>query len=473
MKNPIVSPYFQEDKYQGQDVVHRGIRIPLKKGSPDELLKAFSRNAQRTISANKDSGISFRGAETRDLAVLRRLWFNPDDPAFPDQIGAEFGIVAEYSGNVLGGALWVKQGANLFLHHLVAGDFGKSRGLPTSLIWESVKTYHDKYNALDIGVSYNPGRYNFFRNFAVETYPIILKKPFYVPVIRFSPFRSIENPDNSNVAEIPEDTTFLPRGSWALYAALKNLNLQKDDTVAIVKTFGSKFISKCVTDTIEKVCKWKLHTDVNFGEFRACLVVHEFGLPATQFEGFVLSCREGGVPIIEDCAWRVDKVWPWSNYAIFSAQKMFNINYGGVLSGVKLSDDYLWSIGCHDFVKRDEFLKQAVQDVGAERRVHNWKRYHQMVKDDGMESDDCYAYENVIEEQRWLPTVYIQRFESDEVADDIVARLEEFGIQAGRYWGEPLVYLPIHQNMTEAEVDYMFGVVRGYFNLCRDYVSKI
>jgi hypothetical protein len=73
----------------------------------------------------------------------------------------------------------------------------------------------------------------------------------------------------------------------------------------------------------------------------------------------------------------------------------------------------------------------------------------------------------------YLSTVYLQKFKDDTEADAIVARLEEFGIQAGRYWGEPVVYLPIHQSITTEEIEYMFAVVRGYFNLCRDYGKKV
>src|SRR3990167_6121514 len=103
------------------------------------------------------------------------MWFDQKDDTFPTTMDGHTGIVAINSSLVVvAGAIWAESGNQLFLHQLVADDYGKR--------------YHDKYHALDIGVSYNPKRYEFFKNFEVETYPIILKKPFYVPVIRFSPF---------------------------------------------------------------------------------------------------------------------------------------------------------------------------------------------------------------------------------------------------------------------------------------------
>ena len=243
--------------------------------------------------------------------------------------------------------------------------------------------------------------------------------------------------------------TFVPRASYGIYALLKQLNLQPEDEVLIIKTFYEPFISSCVTRMIEKVCKWSFIESTNT---KAVLVIHEFGLPC-------LRAIPEGYPVIEDCAWRVDSLGI-GDYAVFSLQKLYNINFGAYIEGVELSDEYLWSIGCLDVFKR-EVAKDMVRDAGEEVRKARWDQYHALVKADGMTP--------FMERGDWMPTVYLQVVDSDEEAQAVVHRLIEFGVQAGVYWGKKCFYLPIHQNMSEKEVEYMFAVVKGYFNSCKDY----
>jgi hypothetical protein len=460
MRNEIVSPRFEEQSYQGKDVVHRGIRIPLQR--PVKLTE-LSRNAQRIIK-DQSIEISFREVLDGDLLALKMMWFDQEDVTYPQSMDGHIGFVAIKDRAIVGGVLWQKQGKNLFLHQLIADHNGRLLQAPTLLIWHSMRMFGMKeWHSLDIGVSYNPKRYQFFKNFEVETYPIILRKPFYVPVIRLSPFRSIEAlaPEDMS-AQAGDNTTFIPRASYGIYALLKHLDLKPDDQVAIFKTFGSSFISGCVTQQIEKVCQWRLRQIT--GQTKAILIIHEFGIECKD-----VPVNAFDYPVIEDCAWRNDKVFDKSNYAVFSLQKMFNINFGGLIDGIKLSDEFLWSVGCLDTVKREAYARALVTlEKGNQVRIDNWKLYHSLVIADGMTPDDCLDYEKEIV-NGWMPTVYLQKFETGEIANAIVARLEEFGIQAGRYWNETVVYLPIHQNMTEAEVEYMFAVVKGYYNSCHAY----
>lgn len=473
MTDSIVSPYFKEDFYKGQDVVHYGIRIPLKL-SLEEILAKFSRRARRILRDDSFKAY-WNSLTTADLPTLRKLWFDPNDPTFPDTMDGHIGYLCRLpDGEVLGGIILTPAGKNVFLHQLVSGEKGKELGVPTMLIWGAIKCLKEftNYHSIDIGVSYNPKRYAFFENFAVEKYPIILKKPFYVPVIRLSPFRSFEESQALEAHRPPfnrldNNTTFVPRGVYGIYALLKHLNLQPEDEVCIQKTFGSNYIARCVTDTIEKVCHWKLRELTS--RTKVILVIHEFGIPCRDV--FV----QPGIPIIEDCAWRIDRVLPDSNYQVYSLQKMFNVNYGGLIQGVKLTDEFLWSIGCLDVVKRGNYLREKdyiFSAYGSIERPRLWNRYYELAMADGMEMDDCYDYKTAVDNCSWTPTVFLQKFKDNEEANAVVERLQEFGIQAGRYWGEPVVFLPIHQNMSLAEVEYMFAVVKGYFNLCADWKGK-
>ena len=185
------------------------------------------------------------------------------------------------------------------------------------------------------------------------------------------------------------------------------------------------------------------------------------------------NAKKNKIPIIEDCAWRDDRVFNWSDYWFFSVQKMVNLNYGGILKGINIPDDKLWEYGCLDFVKKER-LPQELNNlsVGRAKRVSLWMRYHNLVSADGMIPDDHYDFETAVKDGSWVPSVYIQKLENEKIAGELVERLRDFGIQAGRYWGTNSIFLPIHNNMTEDEVDYMFAVVRGYFNLCHEYEGK-
>jgi hypothetical protein len=470
--NNVINPYFSEDSYKGQDVVHQGIRIPLNESSK-AIKKKFSPKARQRCKPHES--VSFQPLRKGHLEKLRKIWFDENDQTFPTDIEDRVGWAARIDGELEGAIILSPSGRNLFMHQLVSSEVGKKWGLPTRLIWYAVQMLANTgWHSIDVGVSYNPKRYSFFKQFAVETYPIILKKPFHVPVIRMSPFRGF-GCDTFSEKWLQDDvaSTLLPRGSYALLAILKHLGIKEHESVNIVKTFGSDYITRCVTDTIEKTgAKWDLRGPMHVGT-KAVLVIHEFGIPVYQDRDLAMiqNARNLGIPIIEDCAWRLNRHFFFSDYWFFSAQKMFDLNYGAVLRGVHIPDDKLWEYGCLDFVKRDKLANGTrACDVGVDRRVENWRLFHELVLADGMTPDECYDYEKSVRDNVWVPTVYLLKVDSDKVADELVARLVEFGVQAGHYHGEPVIFVPIHQSMTRKEVEYVFAVIKGYYNLCHAYV---
>jgi hypothetical protein len=247
------------------------------------------------------------------------------------------------------------------------------------------------------------------------------------------------------------------------------LNAKK---VGIVKTFGSKYLSTCVIDAIESAGA----DIIPFGmkhPYDAVVVVHEFGIPVFQDRDIkvIEEAKQIGIPIIEDCAWRTDKVFD-SQYQVYSLTKTYGFPFGGILHGVELDDEYMWSIGCLDTVKREKYLENGVTDVGADVRVRNWMLLRELMEEDGMRFDDCYDYRQAVLERRWVPTMMFMKCRDDDEVDYFVDRLARFGIQAGHYWGEPLLILPVHQAMTADHIRYMFAVIKGGYNLCNSYGGK-
>lgn len=470
--NTHISPRFEEQFYKGQDIVHEGIRIPLKKESLESILEHLDRLVKRTISVVPPFDVV--PLELSHLAELRKLWFDPSDETFPSEMGDRIGWTAVLSGEIIGGIVLSPSGKNLFLHQLISGEKGKELKVPTQLMyWAAKELVGKEWNSIDVGVSYNPKRYEFFRHFAIETYPVILKKPFQPPTIRLSPFDGFHGVFQEEMKNtLPENSTFAPRGTYALLALLKHLGLQKTDCVTIIKTFGSQYIPRCVTDTIEKVCDWRLGwTNINT---KAYLIIHEFGVTCNKLSDEEVSIiKSKGTPIIEDCAWRDTKALPYSDYWFTSEQKMHSLNYGSIIHGVSIPDDKMWEYGCFDFVKRQDYLKKPMESSAPMVRAKNWLRMYDLMKDDGMETDACYDWEGAVRRAEWTPTIMFLRTKDENESKQLVERLNDFGVQAGVYWGEPLVFLPIHQNMSKADVDYVFAVVRGYYNLCANYGGNI
>ncbi len=69
---------------------------------------------------------------------------------------------------------------------------------------------------------------------------------------------------------------FFPNGRDALWACLNHLRLRRQDEVLIIKNTDGPYISRCVTETIEKVCRWSQHLS---SKTKLVLVIHEFGFP--------------------------------------------------------------------------------------------------------------------------------------------------------------------------------------------------
>lgn len=479
----IVNPIFKETFYKGQDSVNQGVLIPLFV-APDVILKQFSKAAQKHISNYQKKGtVTVEPLLERHLAPLRELWFDKEDPDFARTMTPDIrGFACYQRGLLVGGVIWQESGDNLFLHQLIASPLGKQLAVPTIMIWESVKhfssiTSANKYKNLDVGASYNPDRQRFFENFACVRYPIILKPPFYPPLIRMTPFTAYEK---FKVAKLDKENptnkkTFFPRASYGLYAILKSHNIQPEQDVTIVKTFGdSDYISSCITKQIERVCKWHLYKE---GEqiTNVLLVVHEFGVPTALTESNLQDIKNAypNTIVIEDCAWRDTRVLPSADFAIFSLPKTFDMPFGAYVEGLELSDQYIWNnIGTLDVVKRSYCRSSKHFDMETDIRVARWYQYYELMQRTGMRGWINDSLHLLIATKDWTPTVIFHELKSEEQCKELQARLTEFGIESGIYYPKNVVYLPIHQSLTEENVEYMFAVVAGFFNLCHNYQKQ-
>ena len=130
-----------------------------------------------------------------------------------------------------------------------------------------------------------------------------------------------------------EEAVLTRNGRGALALALEALAIGPADEVVIHTTSGGPYISRCVTETIERYGSWARNLSART---KAIVLIHEFGFPAKLPDEFVQS----ELPVINDCAYALGVANAVQatrkdirDYTIFSFSKAFPVPYGGALVG--------------------------------------------------------------------------------------------------------------------------------------------
>lgn len=239
----------------------------------------------------------------------------------------------------------------------------------------------------------------------------------------------------------------------ALALALEALGLVRDDVVLILTSSGSPYVSHCVTDEIEKLCRWT--RDASAGCV-AIMVVHEFGYPCT----IPPELRARGVPIIEDCAYAlgsgsdaggpVGRIGDWVAY---SFSKAFPLQYGGLLRAPRapgrasrlsaLGADQLRACLAHYVPRLDAAL-------AARRR--NFAAYQAAFAAHGLAS-------RFAVDAATVPHAFVVAMSDQALAERIKPRLNRAGIESSVFYGGGGYFLPCHQGMDAATVEYIVANV--------------
>lgn len=134
--------------------------------------------------------------------------------------------------------------------------------------------------------------------------------------------------DNYLSNRFGDNYVFCPKAREGIVIILKELGLRPTDVVTILTTTGSPYISGCVTNAIEEVCKWSRTIEL---ETKVFFVNHEFGYSCED----VAALKKYNLPIIEDCAHSfftespdIGKV---GDYVIYSLPKPFSMQLGGII----------------------------------------------------------------------------------------------------------------------------------------------
>ena len=466
-----------QKKYIGKDYVAYGSDLVLDK---EKAWKQISRRARRSIEEAKNIPnlrIEKREGNEEDMKLFRSVWYDSEDK---DLDMNNFGknthhtYFAYLDGRFVAGIIAAEVKHHLFLQFLGSNDEAKKLNIPSFLIWHIVHEFHgSKHKFLDIGCSFRSTLQEFFKNWATYEYPIIYHSPDLTPKIDATPFGSESMnvlPDDSVNVDVelekkfgPREFTYFPRGKYAIYSILKHLDLKKDEEVFITTTTGSPYLSIGVSTTIEDVCLWSRKIGK---KTKAIFLIHEFGFVHPKLKEMRELADRLKIPLIEDCAyaWQSGEACKYGDFVIYSFPKFFPVQYGGLLVGKHFADRDIWDrFSCLDVGKTEVIKRQLssyikdIQDIVRKRR-ENYAYVEKLCR-----NEDFEPFFDIKDNE--TPGMFVLKVENHDKIIEICSRLKLFGIECGGYYHNDAVFLPIHQNLGKAHLDYIFGALRSRYRL--------
>jgi len=294
--------------------------------------------------------------------------------------------------------------------------------------------------------------------------------PYSLPSYRIGPFQTRDLSTNHSLPSndgidnyfterfIGRHFIYTYNGREAINTALRLCRLSKEDVVTILTTTGNFYISGCVTTEIEKFCKWSREV---LPETRVIFVNHEFGYPFPD----LARLKEFNLPIIEDCAGSFfsedseHTIGRTGDFVVYSFPKMFPLQVGGLLvsesSEIKEYHGRL-DAGTHRYIKNvlSEYI--TTRDQIIERRVANYTMLGSRFESLGLPG----RFEPA---QGSVPGVFM--FKTGSINIDLPELKKHFwahGVQSSVFYGEKAFFIPVHQSLTEADIDYFFEVMRSF-----------
>ncbi|MFP4543914.1 MAG: hypothetical protein ACLFQU_06740 [Candidatus Kapaibacterium sp.] len=177
--------------YISKDYIHEGCGLPCR---PDEVFEKIPYSVKKNISKAERNKIKIEKVQGNkdDIDILRKMWYDPEDPNMPGTLSNEEHMFIAYNDkNVpLGACILLPVGNHLFLNNLAGNKEGKKLRVQDYLLWHCVNYFAEsRFKYIDVGVSYRPSLYRFFEKWKVFSYPVIFNKPALMPIIRMNPFQ--------------------------------------------------------------------------------------------------------------------------------------------------------------------------------------------------------------------------------------------------------------------------------------------
>jgi len=297
---------------------------------------------------------------------------------------------------------------------------------------------------------------------------IINPENFRIPTYNISPF-SVENLRQVN--EIKKKDIFLNAedylsqfgtyeftlsGKDAIFKSLSFYNLKKEDEVYIVTTSGNKYVSSCVTNEIEKYCKW---SRILSSKTKLIFLIHEFGTVYKQIDELLKL----NLPVIEDLAMSMfsnnksSQIGKIGDFVIYSLPKFFPIQFGGILKYNRKSYQ-------ENITNKKEPYQIDLQKITASflshkeeiisKRRQNYEYYKEEFKILGIDTRfKLTSFE--------IPSVYM--FSTDKInLDELKIFMQRNGVECGKFYDENTFFLPVHQELEKFDLDFIINLIK-YF----------
>lgn len=280
-----------------------------------------------------------------------------------------------------------------------------------------------------------------------------------IPFIKIHPFYNsylITEASETTKAKEYLDKRFgtyiiLPKGRDALYAALSSYNLKKDDVVTVLTTSNNFYISKCVTGTIGRICKWNREI---CPQTKVIVFNHEFGYPCRDMK----EVAQYGLPIIEDCAhtfYDLDpEIGKYSDFVVYSLPKAFPMQIGGVLKTNK-------RIGAStDRTVEDYVLKNLSIHVD---KISEYKKKRQTNFAAYCENLASIGITPYFDDSDAIPGVYLFKWNDNIDYPSLKEYLYENGVECSVFYGKSAFFVPCHQYIGNVEIDYISELLHYYY----------
>jgi len=299
---------------------------------------------------------------------------------------------------------------------------------------------------------------------------VLYPDPYSLPTYRIGPFQTKDISINQVLPDLDRiDTYFHERfgdlrftytynGREAIYLALKHYKLSRNDVVTILTSSGNFYISSCVTNEIEKFCKWSREI---LPETKVLFVNHEFGYPYHEIQKLKLF----NLPIIEDCAgsfFSEDNectIGRTGDFVIYSFPKMFPLQVGGLLvSASHINQTYSGHIQPEMLRYIKNVLSEHIQkkDQIIHQRIYNYTELRSRFEKSGL--SERFRLEKGI-----VPGVFMFRTDNQDLyLPELKKHFWAHGIQSSVFYGEEAFFIPVHQALTPYDLDYFYEVMKVF-----------
>ena len=293
---------------------------------------------------------------------------------------------------------------------------------------------------------------------------------FLLPSHRISPFRTSDVGNNIGLTHNKKiikilnnrfkgrNWCYTKTGKEGIALALEALELNFNDCISIMTTSNNTYISSCVTDEIEKVCSWSREIQSNTA---ALFVNHEFGYPYRDLQ----NLKQYNLPIIEDACHSylantdVSDMGLVGDFIVFSLPKIYPIQFGGIIAyrtNFSITPSVEFNSSIENYLSSVLSYYQNDLELIKSTRLQN---YHGLVE--RFSKLDCRPRFKLLKND--VPGVFLFSVPQGLNLEKMKEHGWRHGIECSVFYGEDAFFIPVHQHLSETDLDYFYTVFLKFF----------